>query len=161
MIFNAASFGRTQLMTALLYAEGNLAYACGNMQEARKKYSLGMEIAMELNPLSEAVIAFHYKLALVETQGDNFNVAMEHFRKALVIAEHDNVEGETARILRRRAMIITSNPLATEAQHKDAEADMLRARLLRVSLGDAMDKDEDESVDEDQIYDRLVCLFFW
>ena len=75
--------------------------------------------------------------------------------KALVVLEKYKARGDTARILRRQAIVIRQNPLSTLDKTEAANLLMEKAEKIRTALTDG--EDQDPALPEDLVYDNLVC----
>ena len=64
-------------------------------------------------------------------------------------------KGDTARVLRRQAIVIRQDPLSTSEDIKEADTLMEKAENIRAELTDG--EDRDPSLPEDLVYDNLVC----
>lgn len=69
--------------------------------------------------------------------------------------EKYKAKGDTARILRRQAIVIRQNPLSTSDRMEEANRLMEKAEKIRTALTDG--EDQDPSLPEDLVYDNLVC----
>jgi hypothetical protein len=77
------------------------------------------------------------------------------------------MRGDTARILRRQAIVIENNPDSTDDEKKTSTTLRLQAALAKVELAemyglDLPDADMTSGNDrlEDETYDLLVCGYF-
>lgn len=64
-------------------------------------------------------------------------------------------KGDTARVLRRQAIVIRQDPLSTSEDMREADTLMEKAENIRAELTDG--EDRDPSLPEDLVYDNLVC----
>lgn len=81
-------------------------------------------------------------------------------RNALAVVQGHKARGDTARILRRQAIVIRAKDPSTLAQEKEADELMAEAEVeaIRVKLSDR--GDQDLSLAADLMYDKLVCGYF-
>jgi tetratricopeptide (TPR) repeat protein len=107
--------GQSETFSAYLsYEYGNLEYAQKNCKQALRIYEECLSLCLKLWPLHPLTVSTYYKLACVE-------FALHHPEKALLlldkssnIAEARNPRdliGGTARILRKKAEILSENPI--------------------------------------------------
>ncbi|RDW76972.1 hypothetical protein BP6252_05025 [Coleophoma cylindrospora] len=144
-------YANSTWMAYLKYAYGNVELAQGNLEEAKKNYSLSRECWIKSAPTHLGLSACYYKLGCIEFEQQNHKSALDHFRKALKIAKFQAV-GDQARILRKQSKVHADGGSVGQAEIFRKEAEETR---LKIS-GQGGCKLEDT----DKAWDSLVCIFW-
>lgn len=70
------------------------------------------------------------------------------------------MKGDSARINRRKALIIEENPTSTAEQKSNAASYKLQAELAKIELVEANGLENLDAESEDRAYDQLVCGYY-
>ncbi|KAI1110909.1 hypothetical protein F5Y14DRAFT_335750 [Nemania sp. NC0429] len=141
-------------MAHLNYAYGNLNYARGETENAKRFYVLAQKILEEDTPYHLLLAACNYKIACLEAAENKRDAALGALEKALAIAEFRDASGDTARILKKKAAILS----------KGGEEDQERAQILTADAEKVLAKErnlvmslEDDGEDE---WNLWVCPYW-
>lgn len=134
----------------LLYLEGNICCAAGNLDEALKAHNEALEIRIDILGQHEATAASHYKIACILEQQGEYADAEDHLRLSIEACGNDKaIAGSRARGMYRRATVLFKLGKDEEANTMKIEAGKLRESVFGICL-DERDSQED--------YDSFVWL---
>ncbi|KAI0892564.1 hypothetical protein F4806DRAFT_505517 [Annulohypoxylon nitens] len=144
-------YGRHSMPVAkLLYLEGNIYCAAGDLDGALKAHNEALEIRIDILGQHEATAASHYKIACILEQQGEYADAEDHLRLSIEACGNDKaIAGSRARGIYRRATVLFKLGKDEEANTMKIEAGKLRESVFGICL-DERDSQED--------YDSFVWL---
>ncbi|KAK5627030.1 hypothetical protein RRF57_002745 [Xylaria bambusicola] len=140
-------------MARLNYAYGNLNSARGDSGPAKRFYELAQKILEEDTPYHLLLAACNYKIACLEATANNLNTALVILEKALAIAEFRDAGGDIARILMKKAAILSNG----------SEEEQARARILTMNADKILANERHLVVnleDDDEGWNLWVCPYW-
>ncbi|KAK1832512.1 hypothetical protein QBC39DRAFT_390506 [Podospora conica] len=151
-------FGKdAHFMAHLNYAYGNLELARGDIQAAKGFYAEARRILEKGTPLHLLLAACYYKIANLAEREGNRDEALKLLDKGLGIAEFREGKGDAARIIMKKALILSKG-----SAEEMAEASSLRVQVQEIVMEhfpNTVYVLENEDSDEGE-WDAWICPYW-